>query len=483
MESLRGPNQTAWRLLPRVRTAPAPSEAAPRPGPQRASLNPPENPSWSQWGTPPERARGPPSCRRPPAPSPCRQQKSSWSPECQSWAPPVLPEKRGRGQLQPLQTPSPPGSQTWEAKTPWARSLPGRSPWRARGIPRFPNLRASPRARRSVKISLSSSDARVSRAAWGLWCAYGSPRGVVTPFLHLSGRSLLYPPSLGTGVPHPREALYRDLPSGDAPCSGPFFMVEESTYSEPWFSAPRWRETHHHHCHQEQTPGSVSLSSLLQALAGLEAWCATLHPSSRRALASALGRRGRVGSSRSGFQRVGSSRRAVAYQLSPALRLSPFITHPSPQALLRASHPSPGPVVSGIPKPDVTWFLDGVPVRSQQGTIEVYEAGGAHYLCLRRARARDSGDYSCTAANVRGQVSCHWTLLVKSEYVPQGHPGFSVGGPSWGASHMAPVSSPTVPCPGDATWEKCHSCLPAKVKVIAPREWFLMGIHSRITSE
>ena len=169
----------AWRLLPKIKTAPAPSEEAHQPGPQGASLNPPGNLSWSRWGTPPERARGPPSCRRPPAPSPCRQQKSSWSPELQSQAPPVPPEKRGRSQLRPLQTPSPPGGQAWEARTPWARLLPGRSPWRARGTPRFPNLRTSPRARRSVKISQSSSDARVSRAAWGLWYAYGISQGLV----------------------------------------------------------------------------------------------------------------------------------------------------------------------------------------------------------------------------------------------------------------------------------------------------------------
>ncbi|KAF6120492.1 myosin light chain kinase [Phyllostomus discolor] len=69
--------------------------------------------------------------------------------------------------------------------------------------------------------------------------------------------------------------------------------------------------------------------------------------------------------------------------------------------------------VSGIPKPQVTWFLEGAPVRRREGTMEIYEDGGSHYLCLLRARARDSGNYSCTASNVRGQVSCDWTLLVK----------------------------------------------------------------------
>uniref|UniRef100_A0A8C0CK27 Myosin light chain kinase, smooth muscle n=1 Tax=Balaenoptera musculus TaxID=9771 RepID=A0A8C0CK27_BALMU len=81
--------------------------------------------------------------------------------------------------------------------------------------------------------------------------------------------------------------------------------------------------------------------------------------------------------------------------------------------------------VSGIPKPEVTWLLDGSPLRRREGTIEVYEAGGTHYLCLLRARARDSGNYSCTAANVRGRVSCGWTLLVKRLAMMETAPSFS----------------------------------------------------------
>ncbi|XP_060154143.1 myosin light chain kinase, smooth muscle isoform X8 [Globicephala melas] len=81
--------------------------------------------------------------------------------------------------------------------------------------------------------------------------------------------------------------------------------------------------------------------------------------------------------------------------------------------------------ISGIPKPEVTWFLDGAPLRRREGTIEVYEAGGTHYLCLLRARARDSGNYSCTATNVRGRVSCGWTLLVKRLAVLEAAPSFS----------------------------------------------------------
>ncbi|XP_039096561.1 myosin light chain kinase, smooth muscle isoform X4 [Hyaena hyaena] len=81
--------------------------------------------------------------------------------------------------------------------------------------------------------------------------------------------------------------------------------------------------------------------------------------------------------------------------------------------------------VSGTPKPEVTWFLEGAPVRRREGIIEVYEEGGCHYLCLLRARARDSGNYSCTASNVQGQVSCGWTLLVKRPAVMEVAPSFS----------------------------------------------------------
>lgn len=95
---------------------------------------------------------------------------------------------------------------------------------------------------------------------------------------------------------------------------------------------------------------------------------------------------------------------------------------------LGASCPSPGPVVSGTPKPEVTWFLEGAPVKRREGMVEVYEEGGCHYLCLLRVRAKDSGSYSCTASNVRGQVSCGWTLLVKREYAPPVILGSLLGG-------------------------------------------------------
>lgn len=98
----------------------------------------------------------------------------------------------------------------------------------------------------------------------------------------------------------------------------------------------------------------------------------------------------------------------------------------------------------------MAWFLEGVPVRRREGTVEIYEDGGSHYLCLLRARPGDSGCYSCIASNVQGQVSCDWTLLVKSEYIPSGLPGFwaqgvEKAGEGEGDFISCMRSSPTVP--------------------------------------
>ncbi|XP_040858575.1 myosin light chain kinase, smooth muscle isoform X1 [Ochotona curzoniae] len=81
--------------------------------------------------------------------------------------------------------------------------------------------------------------------------------------------------------------------------------------------------------------------------------------------------------------------------------------------------------VSGIPKPEVTWFLDGVPVRQREGILELNEEAGSHYLCLLKARLRDSGRYSCTASNSRGQVACSWNLMVQRRATREVAPSFS----------------------------------------------------------
>ncbi|XP_048202738.1 myosin light chain kinase, smooth muscle isoform X2 [Perognathus longimembris pacificus] len=81
--------------------------------------------------------------------------------------------------------------------------------------------------------------------------------------------------------------------------------------------------------------------------------------------------------------------------------------------------------VSGVPKPEVTWAVEGNPVRKQPSVLEIYEDGRFYYFCLLRARARDSGKYSCTASNSQGQVSCSWTLSVERPAIMKVAPSFS----------------------------------------------------------
>ncbi|XP_037693002.1 myosin light chain kinase, smooth muscle isoform X2 [Choloepus didactylus] len=83
--------------------------------------------------------------------------------------------------------------------------------------------------------------------------------------------------------------------------------------------------------------------------------------------------------------------------------------------------------VSGFPNPEVAWFLDGAPVRRREGMVEVYDDAGSHCLCLLKAHVKDSGNYSCTASNIRGQVSCSWTLVVKRLARMEVAPSFSRG--------------------------------------------------------
>lgn len=72
--------------------------------------------------------------------------------------------------------------------------------------------------------------------------------------------------------------------------------------------------------------------------------------------------------------------------------------------------------VSGKPKPDVEWFKEGRPIKAGED-VQIYEEDGIHCLWIKKANLRDSGSYSCTAANPKGQSSTSWLLTVRSKQV------------------------------------------------------------------
>ncbi|XP_037998831.1 myosin light chain kinase, smooth muscle isoform X2 [Motacilla alba alba] len=80
--------------------------------------------------------------------------------------------------------------------------------------------------------------------------------------------------------------------------------------------------------------------------------------------------------------------------------------------------------VSGKPKPDVEWFKEGRPIKAGED-VQIYEDDGIHCLWIKKANLRDSGSYSCTAANPKGQTSTSWLLTVRRPKVEEVAPCFS----------------------------------------------------------
>ncbi|NWX30729.1 MYLK protein, partial [Notiomystis cincta] len=80
--------------------------------------------------------------------------------------------------------------------------------------------------------------------------------------------------------------------------------------------------------------------------------------------------------------------------------------------------------VSGKPKPDVEWFKEGRPIKAGED-VQIYEEDGIHCLWIKKAHLRDSGSYSCTAVNPKGQTSTSWLLTVRRPRVEEVAPCFS----------------------------------------------------------
>ena len=70
------------------------------------------------------------------------------------------------------------------------------------------------------------------------------------------------------------------------------------------------------------------------------------------------------------------------------------------------------PQVSGLPTPDLTWLLDGKPVRQDSAHKMLVRENGVHSLVIEPVSARDAGIYTCVATNRAGQNSFSLELLV-----------------------------------------------------------------------
>ncbi|XP_002689489.3 palladin isoform X5 [Bos taurus] len=71
--------------------------------------------------------------------------------------------------------------------------------------------------------------------------------------------------------------------------------------------------------------------------------------------------------------------------------------------------------VSGLPTPDLTWLLDGKPVRQDSAHKMLVRENGVHSLVIEPVSARDAGIYTCVATNRAGQNSFCLELVVAAK--------------------------------------------------------------------
>lgn len=71
--------------------------------------------------------------------------------------------------------------------------------------------------------------------------------------------------------------------------------------------------------------------------------------------------------------------------------------------------------VSGLPTPDLSWQLDGKPIRPDSAHKMLVRENGVHSLIIEPVLARDAGIYTCIATNRAGQNSFSLELVVAAK--------------------------------------------------------------------
>lgn len=61
--------------------------------------------------------------------------------------------------------------------------------------------------------------------------------------------------------------------------------------------------------------------------------------------------------------------------------------------------------MSGLPAPDVSWYLNGRPVQSDELHKMIVSEKGFHSLIFEVVRASDAGPYACVARNRAGEAT------------------------------------------------------------------------------
>lgn len=68
--------------------------------------------------------------------------------------------------------------------------------------------------------------------------------------------------------------------------------------------------------------------------------------------------------------------------------------------------------VSGLPTPDLSWQLNGRPIRPDSSHKMLVRENGVHSLIIEPVTARDAGIYTCVASNRAGENTFSLELIV-----------------------------------------------------------------------
>lgn len=93
-----------------------------------------------------------------------------------------------------------------------------------------------------------------------------------------------------------------------------------------------------------------------------------------------------------------------------------FVVQPQGVQIVEGGHARFEAVVSGLPEPEIEWFKDGKLVRESY-RFKLEFDGNRSVLTVKDAKQTDDGEFTCTATNKVGKVSCTIELIVDEAVV------------------------------------------------------------------
>ncbi|NXY91049.1 PALLD protein, partial [Alcedo cyanopectus] len=101
--------------------------------------------------------------------------------------------------------------------------------------------------------------------------------------------------------------------------------------------------------------------------------------------------------------------------------------------------------VSGLPTPDLSWQLNGRPIRPDSSHKMLVRENGVHSLIIEPVTARDAGIYTCIASNRAGENTFSLELIVAGKVLVLStrDNGGATSGEAWGCRERKPSSNTT----------------------------------------